>query len=375
MKYLLIFLHLLCQSLYGQVDYLIEDIKLFDGYELKERVDLLIEEGIIQRIGEIKAESKDLVIISGRGKTIVPGMVNCHVHAWLPYHLKNAMQAGVFAVLDMHTSVHPDSLNRYKLEDGYARFFSTGYAATVPGGHGTQYGFEVPTIGADGSPSQFVQESVARGSDYIKIIYEPQKPTLSIDQINEIVKTSKNEGLLSVAHISSRGGAKDLIDTGIDGFVHMWKDAPASQSFLDSISARGMFVVPTVSVMEGIIEYYRQNRIRVPFSQLEMLLDEVARLHQSGIRLLAGTDPPNVGLDYGSSLHNELRLYVQAGLSPLAALKTATSSPNEIFSLGDIGVIREGQLANFNLIDGDPLLRMEEISQMESIWAGGKKIK
>ena len=375
MKYLLIFLHLLCQSLYGQVDYLIEDIKLFDGYELKERVDLLIEEGIIQRIGEIKAESKDLVIISGRGKTIVPGMVNCHVHAWLPYHLKNAMQAGVFAVLDMHTSVHPDSLNRYKLEDGYARFFSTGYAATVPGGHGTQYGFEVPTIGADRSPSQFVQESVARGSDYIKIIYEPQKPTLSIDQINEIVKTSKNEGLLSVAHISSRGGAKDLIDTGIDGFVHMWKDAPASQSFLDSISARGMFVVPTVSVMEGIIEYYRQNRIRVPFSQLEMLLDEVARLHQSGIRLLAGTDPPNVGLDYGSSLHNELRLYVQAGLSPLAALKTATSSPNEIFSLGDIGVIREGQLANFNLIDGDPLLRMEEISQMESIWAGGKKIK
>ncbi len=375
MKYLLIFLHLLCQSLYGQVNYLIEDIKLFDGYELKERVDLLIEEGIIQRIGEIKAESKDLVIISGRGKTIVPGMVNCHVHAWLPYHLKNAMQAGVFAVLDMHTSVHPDSLNRYKLEDGYARFFSTGYAATVPGGHGTQYGFEVPTIGADRSPSQFVQESVARGSDYIKIIYEPQKPTLSIDQINEIVKTSKNEGLLSVAHISSRGGAKDLIDTGIDGFVHMWKDAPASQSFLDSISARGMFVVPTVSVMEGIIEYYRQNRIRVPFSQLEMLLDEVARLHQSGIRLLAGTDPPNVGLDYGSSLHNELRLYVQAGLSPLAALKTATSSPNEIFSLGDIGVIREGQLANFNLIDGDPLLRMEEISQMESIWAGGKKIK
>ena len=375
MKYLLIFLHLLCQSLYGQVDYLIEDIKLFDGYELKERVDLLIEEGIIQRIGEIKAESKDLVIISGRGKTIVPGMVNCHVHAWLPYHLKNAMQAGVFAVLDMHTSVHPDSLNRYKLEDGYARFFSTGYAATVPGGHGTQYGFEVPTIGADRSPSQFVQESVARGSDYIKIIYEPQKPTLSIDQINEIVKTSKNEGLLSVAHISSRGGAKDLIDTGMDGFVHMWKDAPASQSFLDSISARGMFVVPTVSVMEGIIEYYRQNRIRVPFSQLEMLLDEVMRLHQSGIRLLAGTDPPNVGLDYGSSLHNELRLYVQAGLSPLAALKTATSSPNEIFSLGDIGVIREGQLANFNLIDGDPLLRMEEISQIESIWAGGKKIK
>ena len=376
MNYFVIIFVFLSQIAAAQGDYLIRQGKLFDGFFTREKVDVLIKDGIIQSIGTLKStDLQGATVISGEGRTIIPGLVNCHVHAWLPYHLKNAMQSGVFAVLDMHTSIHPDSLDKYQLEDGYARFYSTGYAATVKEGHGTQYGFRVSTIGENRTPSQFVRESAARGSDYIKIIYEPQRPTLSVKQVTEIIAASKTEGLLTIAHISRIGNARDLINTGLDGFAHMWKDAPASQLFLDSIANQEIFIVPTISVMEGVIKYYRENDIPVPFSDLATLKLEVKRLQDAGIALLAGTDPPNVGLDYGSSLHNELKLFVEGGLTPIQALKAATSTPNKVFNLGEIGVIEVGTSANFTLIDGDPLERIEEISQIQSIWAGGKKIK
>lgn len=376
MKIILTLIIFICHFSHGQEKFVIQNVKLFDGYSVKEDVDVLIENGSIKRIGKVKKSDYDgSLVIEGYGKTIIPGMVNCHVHAWLPYHLKNAMQAGVFAVLDMHTSVLPDSLKKLKLSEGYARFYSTGYAATVDQGHGTQYGFPVPTINENRNPEQFIEEAVARGSDYIKIIYEPQEPTLSIEQIRRLVAASKKKRLLTVVHISRIEYARSLVDLGLDGYAHMWKDAPVSGSFLDSIANRGMFVIPTVSVMEGIIEYYLSQGREVPFSPLDVLTSEVNRLSNAGIKVLAGTDPPNVGLDYGSSLHNELNLFVSGGLSPLEALKTATSHPNEVFDLGSIGIIKEGTLANFNLIDGDPLENIEDISKIESIWADGVKIK
>lgn len=375
MKNIILLIILTSYFSFGQEKLIIQNVKLFDGHSVRKDVDVLINNGSIKKIGKVKKrEYEGSSVIDGSGKTIIPGMVNCHVHAWLPYHLKNAMQAGVFAVLDMHTSVRPDSLKKLKLSDGYARFYSTGYAATVDHGHGTQYGFSVPTINENRNPEQFVEEAAARGSDYIKIIYEPQEPTLSIDQIRQIVAASIDKGLLTVAHISRSEHARSLVDLGLNGFAHMWKDAPVSSSFLDSIAAREMFVIPTVSVMEGIIEYYKSQGRQVPFSTLDILMSEVSRLSDAGIKVLAGTDPPNVGLDYGSSLHNELKLFVGGGLSPLEALKTATSNPNEVFDLGPIGIIEEGTLANFNLIDGDPLENIEEISNIESIWADGVKI-
>ncbi len=373
--YTILFL-LLSRLAIAQPTYLIEGVQLFDGFKARQNINVLIKGTVVDYVEDVRnLDTTGLSVISGAGKTIVPGLVNCHVHAWLPYHLKNAMDAGVFALLDMHTSAQPDSLKHYQLEDGFARFYSAGYAATVQGGHGTQYGFAVPTIGQERSPEQFVQESLDRGSDYIKIIYEPQRNTLTVEQVQKIVVESRKQGMISVAHISKQEHARSLAGTGLNGFAHLWKDAPADQSLLDSIAHRNMFIVPTLSVMEGIIAYYAANRIQVPLSNLEVLKSEVKRLSENGILLLAGTDPPNVGLDYGSSLHNELMLYVSAGLSPLEALKTATLNPNQLFGLGEIGIIKEGMVANFNLIDGNPLERIEDISKIEAIWAGGKKIK
>ena len=357
-----------------QDTYLIKNVRLFDGNQVLESTDILISNGVVEKIGTIKND-KDAVLVDGAGKTIIPGMVNCHVHAWLPYHLENALEAGVFAVLDMHTFIHPDSLKKLKLSDGYARFFSTGYAATVPSGHGTQYGFSVRTINESRNPRQFIKESVARGSDYIKIIYEPRRPTLTLDQVSGLIEESHLNGLLAVAHISRYGDAQKFVKLGIDGLVHLWSDVNLDNEFLNQLLTDDVFIVPTLSIKGAALDYYEENGIKHTISPREENFKELSKLHGAGVPILAGAYPPNFGLDYGSSLHNELRLYVRAGLTPLEAIRTATTNPNKKFDLDDIGMIKEGRLANFNLIDGNPLKNIDDISSIHSIWAGGKKIK
>lgn len=370
-----LFVSLLLLSVLAQSQVIIKNVRLFDGYEVYPNTSIRIDSGIITAIGDLKGED-GLEVIDGRGKTIIPGLINAHVHAWIPFHLKNAMEAGVFAVLDMHSPVEQTkSLRDFSLEEGYAQFYSAGYAATVEGGHGTQYGYEVPTIGDQFGVKEFISQAIGNEADYIKIIYEPSKNTLSLEQVAELVEESHDNNLLAVAHISDYQEAKDIVDTKIDGLVHLWSDQMASENFLQKLSDRETFIIPTLSVLQGVLNYYRVNNIDKEMLPLDDLLIQIKVLHAHDIKLLAGTDPPNVGLDYGWSLHNELELLVRAGLSPLEALKTATSNAAEAFSIDHIGTIKMGSPANFNLIDGDPLTEITNSRKIIAQWANGTKIK
>ena len=182
-------------------------------------------------------------------------------------------------------------------------------------------------------------------------------------------------GLLAVAHISRYDDAQKLVKLGIDGLVHLWSDVNLDNEFLNQLLTDDVFIVPTLSIKEAALDYYEENGIKHAISPREENFKELSKLHGAGVPILAGTYPPNLGLDYGSSLHNELRLYVRAGLTPLEAIRTATTNPNKKFDLDDIGMIKEGRLANFNLIDGNPLKNIDDISSIHSVWAGGKKIK
>ncbi|MFK7951601.1 MAG: amidohydrolase family protein [Ekhidna sp.] len=356
--------------------YIIENVQLFDGHVVYSETSLKIESGIITEIGNLSRNRDNLVVIDGTGKTIIPGLINSHVHAWIPYHLKNAMEGGVYAVLDMHgPAEQTKSLRKYKLENGYAKFYSAGYAATVEGGHGTQYGYDVPIINDQFGPKDFIAKAIKNEADYIKIIYEPGLNTLSIKQVTDLVSESHRNNFLAVAHISDYEDAKALKDTQLDGFVHLWKDEIASPQFLSLLKQNEIFIIPTLSVLEGVIDYYRENGIEKKILSLTALLEQIAALHRQGIVLLAGTDPPNVGLDYGWSLHNELELFVKAGLTPLEALKTATAHPSKTFSIENIGTIEKGKIANFNLIDGNPIKEITDSRKIIAQWANGIKIK
>jgi len=106
--------------------------------------------------------------------------------------------------------------------------------------------------------------------------------------------------------------------------------------------------------------------------QLELSLRIVRELHQAGINILAGTD---VGTSFqipGPSLHDELGLLVEAGLSPGAALLTATRNPARAMGLTDQGTIDPGMRADLVLLDANPLDDIDNVRKIRAVVAGGR---
>lgn len=98
----------------------------------------------------------------------------------------------------------------------------------------------------------------------------------------------------------------------------------------------------------------------------------LAAMDHSGARLLAGSDCPGCGLIPGQSLHRELQLMVQAGLSPLRALQTATANAAEYLGLrGQQGQIMEGQRADLLLIEGDATSDLAALSNVRGLATAG----
>ena len=108
-----------------------------------------------------------------------------------------------------------------------------------------------------------------------------------------------------------------------------------------------------------------------------MGLDATIALHRAGVPILAGTDAAGVGVlgtAHGISLHGELRLLVQAGLTPLEALRAATSVPARHFGFTDRGRLAPGLQADFLLVEGDPTANIDDTLSIRGIWRRGERL-
>ena len=169
--------------------------------------------------------------------------------------------------------------------------------------------------------------------------------------------------------------ALKVLNKKADGLVHIWRNKKMPDDALTSlIKNKQFFVIPTLLTgSKGYDAIMKRNPDAVHLTKQEMLA-EVKRLYDAGVPILAGTDPPNFQINYGTDLHQELALFVEAGLPELEALKGATSSIARAFSLKNQGFIKEGYTANMVLIDGNPLQDIKTISKINTVWKAGKKV-
>ena len=102
-------------------------------------------------------------------------------------------------------------------------------------------------------------------------------------------------------------------------------------------------------------------------------LEVVGLMHRTGVRLLAGTDAPNPYVYPGFSLHEELDLFVEAGMSPLGALQTATINPVKFLGREkELGTIEKGKLADLVLLDANPLADISNTKRIYAVVANGR---
>ena len=383
-------------------------VRVFDGVRVVPEATVVFDESGILAVGTDVAVPAGTRTIDGRGKTLLPGLIDAHTHAFGDA-LARALVFGVTTELDMFTDARFAMDMRRAQEAGpvfdRADLRSAGTLVTAPGGHGTQFGVLIPTLSAPDEAEAFVDARVGEGSDYIKIVYDDavshgvRLPSIGRDTLEAVVRTARSRGRLAVVHVGTLGAARDAVDAGAHGLVHVFADQPPDADFVGRVASAGVFVIPTLTVVEsatGIASgaglaalahvgpWLRPDeagslRRAFPVSpasktSLDIARGAVAALGDGGVAILAGSDAPNPGTSHGVSLHRELQLLVDAGLSPLDALAAATSVPARVFSLGDRGRIAHGLRADLVLVEGDPTTDIGDSLRIVHVWKHGREV-
>jgi imidazolonepropionase-like amidohydrolase len=386
----------------------ITDVRIFDGEKVLNRATVVIDNGKITAVGEKTMVPPNADIISGEGKTLLPGLIDAHVHVWSQDSLKQSLIFGVTAVVDMFTSVQFMADTKKAQAKGragdMAYMISPGILVTAPDGHGTEYGVPIPTISGPAEAQKFVDARIAEGSDFIKIIlddgsaYGMPRPTISEETLEAVIKAAHLRGKMAVVHAATLKNCIDVLNAGADGLAHLYFDNEFDPDFGQLAARQKAFVIPTLSVLkisagiqdaESLIDNpflslylkpfdLQSLRSGFPFKTGEANYRAAERalrqLEDAHVPILAGTDSANPGTTYGASLHREMELLVQAGLTPIEALRAATSVSAEKFSLEGRGWIRPGMIADLVLVNGDPTENIRATGDIVTVWKDGRPV-
>lgn len=354
---------------------LINDVAFFSGEVEYEKMDLLIEGSKVVEIAPEIEIMEDYEVIDGQGQSVIPPLINAHVHIFYPDNLKEALKVGVFANLDMHTTDAFAKENRlYNDSLEYSKYYAANAGATVPGGHGTQFGIKVPEIGDGLAARQFVRDRVSAGADYIKILKEPYLPTVTSIHTEEIIDETHKLGKLAVAHVSRFDNAVELAQQGVDGFVHIWAKGEGTKEDIEKIAESGVFLAPTLRVLQLSYEVAQEGGYADYFLPFETVLEQTKMAYEAGIPILCGTDAPNFMMNYTDAIFEEMMLLSECGLNGPEILKAATTNIYEAFRLEEFGEIKEGSQADFILIEGNPMKDISEIKNSKQVYKEGKRI-
>ena len=378
----------------------IVNAKVFDGTQARDWTSVRFADGLITECSAASVAQDGDDVIDVGGGTVLPGLIDAHVHL-VPGALAQSLTFGVTTVLDMFSK--PDQVAAAKEQAGsrpdVADVRSSGVGATAPGGHPSMVYAPFPTLTAAGQAEPFVAARIAAGSDYLKIIsgIGGLWPSLDSETITALVTAAHAHGLVVVAHVSSTAGVEQVVSAGVDVVAHVPADAELDTALVERMAEAGIAVGPTLATIENTLgepggaavaadprlaealgdtwtrrlssgASGRHGRRLPPYSRAE---DNVRRLADAGVTLLAGTDAPNPGTVFGASLHRELELLVRCGISPAQALAAATTEPARVFGLADRGRIAAGRRADLVLVSGDPLTDVTATRAIERIWRAG----
>lgn len=362
---------------FSQESFLIKEVKVFDGEDIIENTSVFVKEGKIQKVSEDIDIEEVTVIIDGKGKTLIPALSNAHVHAFNPNSFKEASRAGVLNLFDMAGYEPYQNMlsTRYRDSTNYANFYFTGAPATAPKGHGTQFKYPVKPITNSLDIKEFIETKKELTSNYVKIIVEPTKPTLTDSLVKQLINETHKIKKIAVVHVSRHQDAFTVLDDGADGLTHLWRNGIMPEKEMERLaSLKNRFIIPTLITNVKASNYLRNRNPNSTVLTEEELKNEIKRLYDGGMMVLAGTDPPNIQINYGTDLHNELILLYEAGIPTIDVLKSATSNIVTVFKIKNKGYIKETYDADLVLLDGDVFDDITSISKITSVWKNGKQV-
>jgi imidazolonepropionase-like amidohydrolase len=385
----------------------VANVTLFDGRTLRRRQGVLFGSDGIAWVGahaRAPRDAHDARAIDGSGRTLLPGLVDTHVHLQFDggsdfeteskelttpgfaavkaaVNAKRNLDAGVTTVRDLGgmggASVDVARAVATGLIPG-PRILAAGHALTVTGGHGHNVAFAREIDGVD-AMRRAVREEIRHGATTIKLIatggvLTPGIPAsftaFTSDELEAAVREAHQRDHPVAAHAIGADGIRAAVLAGVDSVEHCNQLTPATAR---EMVARGTFRSPTICAIRGILDH--------PDEVPEYAVEKAARIETdskkshrtalgAGVRHVCGTDAGTPFNPHGSAPQEILHM-IDWGMRPLEALRAATATGAESLRLDDTGTIEVGKRADLLLIEGDPIDDPPALLGRKRVWLGG----
>ena len=309
------------------------------------------------------------------GGFLIPGLIDCHLHIQGLDTLETLARNGVTTALDMGNPM--SLLAPLRGAAGVTDLRAAGVVSTSPtSAHAQRMHADTAVLVASPEDADsWVAARVDEGADYIKVVID--LPGFDQETVNALVVAAHARGRKVIAHASRSDAVAMAQAAGVDILTHAPLDRAIDTAQAEALVAAGAIIVPTLTMMEGLVQGLK--RAGIPGPAYGPARASVVAAHAAGMPILAGTDanvapgapsqPP-----FGESLHHELELLVDAGLTPAEALDAATSLPADHFDLADRGRIRPGLRADLVLLEENPLVDISATRKIRGVWIAGNRI-
>jgi imidazolonepropionase-like amidohydrolase/sugar lactone lactonase YvrE len=386
----------------------------------------LVQNGKIGRVGrkgEIELPA-GATRVDLTGKTVMPALVSTHVHVGLlngmsfgpenytheniVEHLQRYAYYGLAAVLSPGTDVGPLAFQvRKEQPSGAARLLTAGRGMAAPDG-----GPGIPSIANTSFPITSaedgrlrVRELAEQGANAVKIWVDDRNgrvKKLTPEIYGPIIDEAHKHGMMAVAHVYYLKDAHQLVDAGIDGFMHLVRDEVMDDELIAKMKQHNVFTAANIggthraalseapaeslallaeTVPPSVVEQYRASyaksdpkAVAAMRSTYQTMEKSLARLNAAGITIALGGDTGIPGAWHGWAEQYELERMVAAGMTPAQVIVASTSVGARILKLDDLGAVATGKSADFLVLDANPLENITNTRRISAVYLKGQML-
>jgi imidazolonepropionase-like amidohydrolase len=364
-------------------------------------------------------------IIDGRGKYLMPGLMDVHIHlhggvepqpdlastkAAAVQALASYLYCGVTTVYDAGNQAEVILPLRADERAGRIlspRIFATGNLITYPGSHGTNMAVNIQDFEKD--KDKLDKHIAEQQPDIVKLTLEEEgwgaRPMITLmpeQLLRDVIKYYNLHGIRTTIHISSELRAEEAIYAGTDSLAHPVIQGPVSDSFVKLMAAKKTPFMSTLTIGENYSrlvdhpEFVDQPLYAASFSAADrqtlktkiradyasrmwtawmklmtpVAMENIRKVHAAGGVVAAGTDQSS-----GPALQRELELLAQAGIKPFDILTIATHNGAVLLGKADtLGSVEPGKFADLLLLNADPTADIENVKKIAWVMKAGQII-